>query len=187
MIRAISRALPVTSSATRSSPPRLSQTARAPPAWPRSGPRSEARRPPRSPPRRSRGGRPGAVSHPILLWSTTSRRTGGQTTQTDSCSRHNRAGRRGGHREVGLEAHRARDGLPILRSPRRPLSRSADRRSTAGRQPSGRSFMPRQAPMQLALLAIRSRSWCFDLARIGSAVTTERCRYARSEKAWRRR
>jgi hypothetical protein len=70
------------------------------------------------------------------------RRTGGQTTQTDSCSQHNRASRRGGHRKVGLEAHRARNGLPILRSPRRPLFRLADRRSGPGREPSGAVSCP---------------------------------------------
>ena len=33
---------------------------------------------------------------------------------------------RGGHRKVGLTAHRARTGLPNLRSPRRPLSQSRE-------------------------------------------------------------
>jgi hypothetical protein len=41
----------------------------------------------------------------------------GKTTQTDSCSQHTRADRRGGHRNVGLKAHRAKTGLPSLRSP----------------------------------------------------------------------
>src|SRR5436305_15133530 len=49
--------------------------------------------------------------------------TGGRTTRTDSCSRHNRASRRGGHRGfVGLAAH-LKHGLPSLRSPKSPIAR----------------------------------------------------------------
>jgi hypothetical protein len=62
-------------------------------------------------------------SHLNSLLAIDERRSGGQTTQTDSCSQHNQASRRGGHRNGGLEAHRAINGLPSLRSPRRPLSR----------------------------------------------------------------
>jgi hypothetical protein len=40
-------------------------------------------------------------------------------------------------------------GLPNLRSPRRALSESAERRSGAGRQPSGEMFMPRRAAERL--------------------------------------
>ena len=40
----------------------------------------------------------------------------------------NRASRRGGHRKVGLKAHRAKPPCPAC-VPRKPLSQSADRRS----------------------------------------------------------
>ena len=59
--------------------------------------------------------------HPLSFLAVDQKGTGGQTTQTDSCSQHTRAGRRGGHRKVGLEAHRAKTGLPSLRSPQKPL------------------------------------------------------------------
>ena len=62
------------------------------------------------------------ASHPFSFLAVDQWRTGGQTTQTDSCSQHTRAGRRGGHRKVGLKAHRARNGLPSLRSPESPCS-----------------------------------------------------------------
>jgi hypothetical protein len=53
--------------------------------------------------------------------------TGGRTTRTDSCSRHNRASRRGGHRGfVGLTAH-LKHGLPSLRSPKSPIARCTGR------------------------------------------------------------
>ena len=58
---------------------------------------------------------------PLLPSFVVGRRTGGQTTPTDSCSQHNRASRRGGHRKVGLEAHRAANGLPSLRSRSGPV------------------------------------------------------------------
>ena len=60
----------------------------------------------------------------------------------------------------GLEAHRPRTGLPNLRSPRKPPSRSTDRRSKPGRQPPSDSFKPRQAeasrPPRARLLSARS-------------------------------
>jgi hypothetical protein len=52
----------------------------------------------------------------------TARRTGGRTTSTDTCSKHNRAGRSGGQSKAGLEAHRAINGLSSLRSPPKPPS-----------------------------------------------------------------
>jgi hypothetical protein len=75
--------------------PSTARRARAPPAWLRFEGPSESRPLLRSRPRRSRGGCPcRCLSLDPLLLSDV-RRTGGQTTQTDSCSRHNRASRRG--------------------------------------------------------------------------------------------
>jgi hypothetical protein len=106
-----------------------------PPPWARS-PSREAATGDRV---RNRGGRPTQCSSPILPSSPRSRRTGGQTTQTDSCSQHTRAGRRGGHRKLGLKAHRAKNGLPSLRSPK-SLSRSTETTAEPGQQPSKRPF-----------------------------------------------
>jgi hypothetical protein len=79
------------------------------------------------------------------------KRTGGQTTQTDSRSQHTRAGRRGSHRKVRLTAHRARNGPPNLRSPDKPPYRSADRKHRPGPTTSEPQF---HAPKS------RSRSPC---------------------------
>ena len=58
---------------------------------------------------------------------TVTRETGGRTTRTDSCSRHTRASRRGGHRGfVGLTAQ-LKHGLPSLRSPKSPIARCTGR------------------------------------------------------------
>jgi hypothetical protein len=57
----------------------------------------------------------------------------------------------------GSNAHRPRTGLPNLRSPRKPLSRSADRRSRPGHQPPSDSFIPREAAaVVISLVATRS-------------------------------
>jgi hypothetical protein len=83
--------------------------------------------------------------HPLSFLAVDQKGTGGQTTQTDSCSQHTRAGRRGGHRKVGLEAHRARNGLPSLRSPENPCPGQPKLRPSPDSTPHDRSFMPRIA------------------------------------------
>ena len=101
----------------------------APPGW-----SARDRRSARALPRRSRSRRnrrwtsnPMNRTHVSLHSHRHDGRPGGQTTRTDSCSRHSRASRRGGHRgDVGLAAH-LKLGLPSLRSPREPLSRCARR------------------------------------------------------------
>jgi hypothetical protein len=84
--------------------------------------------------------------HPLSFLAVDQQGTGGQTTQTDSCSQHTRAGRRGGHRKVGLQAHRAKTGLPSLRSPEKPLSRPNLRQPTDS-SPRSDSFMPRNGAL----------------------------------------
>jgi hypothetical protein len=54
----------------------------------------------------------------------------------------------------GLQrAHRPRTGLPSLRSPRKPLSRSADHMVRTGRQLPGVIFISREAEARLALIS----------------------------------
>lgn len=51
-----------------------------------------------------------------------------------------------------------KNGLPNMRSPRRPLSQSADRRSEPGHQPPSNILMPRQGT-PLLLLLVRRQRW----------------------------
>ena len=74
-----------------------------------------------------------------------SREPVGKTTHTDSCSQHTRAGRRGGHRKVGLEAHRARNGLPNLRSQEAPVPGQPTVRTDPDNNLQASSFIPRDA------------------------------------------
>jgi hypothetical protein len=93
--------------------------------------------------------------HPFSFLAVDQKGTGGQTTQTDSCSRHTRAGRRGGHRKVGLKAHRAKTGLPSLRSPKSPYPGQPKLRPSPDSQPPDQQFhaarrkSPWQAPTSL--------------------------------------
>ena len=82
----------------------------------------------------------------------------------------------------GSKAHRARNGLPSLRSPGSPLSRSADRKHRPGQQPPSGSFMPRQGGVNAPARAGRSGGvkgrTCALQA--GSFVLARRCRGRRS-------
>jgi hypothetical protein len=60
-----------------------------------------------------------------------------------SCSQHNRASRSGGHRKVGLEAHRAKTGLPNLHSPKSPCPGQPKLRPNPDSNPPSSSFMAR--------------------------------------------
>jgi hypothetical protein len=72
----------------------------------------------------------------------TKREPGGQTTQTDSRSQRTRVSRRGGKENFGPSAHQPMHGLPNLRSPREPLSRSADHKPPTGQRPPSDILMP---------------------------------------------
>jgi hypothetical protein len=58
--------------------------------------------------------------HPLSFLAVDQQGTGGQTTQTDSCSQHNRAGRRGGHRKVGLKPIAQKTACPACVPPKSP-------------------------------------------------------------------
>jgi hypothetical protein len=115
--RAISHALPVTSSATRSPRPRLDPNSSS-----RSGVvaiRPAERTAPLSTIATSQKSR--CTSNPIALTSSSSTslnkwRTSGRTTTTDTCSQHTRASRRANTEKPELEAHRPKRPAQ-LRSP----------------------------------------------------------------------
>jgi hypothetical protein len=144
-IRAISHALPVTSNATRSVGARLcanSSSASGVVAI-----RPAERSAPLSTIATSQKSR--CTSSPIALPTAltsspsarpTKWRTSGQTTTTDTCSRHIRASRRGGHRVSPSSKLIVHKRPAQLRSPRKPLSRSTDRKAGPGQQPSKTQF-----------------------------------------------
>jgi hypothetical protein len=88
-------------------------------------PPSGVRPPPRSPPRRSRGGRRGRCpsSDPPFVANEREKRWANDTDGFVLAAQPGKS--QGRPPKVGLEAHRARNGLPSLRSPRRPLSQQA--------------------------------------------------------------
>jgi hypothetical protein len=92
-------------------------------------------------------------SHLVLALSTTNGRTAGQTTSTDPRSQRNRASRRGGHQKPGSNSPIVQNGVPNLRAPRSPSSRSAEPKPAAGHHQGLQksSFMPRKGQDPLSL------------------------------------
>ena len=126
--------------------PGSQRRARSAPAWFRSAPRSGPRLPLRSPPRRTRGEH---LIRRLALDPPPFRLAGepvGKRHRRIRARSANRTSRRGGHRKARAPKPNVQEpGLPSLRSPRKPPSRSAHRRSRPGRQPPSWIFMLRRA------------------------------------------
>ncbi len=73
--------------------------------------------------------------------------SGGQTTQTDSCSQHNQVSRRGGQENSGLSAHQPMHGLPICVLPRSPCPGESDRTAGTGQQREAAFSCPETVPL----------------------------------------
>jgi hypothetical protein len=127
MIRAISHAFPSPQAPPDHPGPSCNRTARAARAWSRSGPPSGPHHPRRSRPHKNPGARPTRPISPQPPPSTRSmERETPWANDTDGSALAAQPDKSQGRppKSPGSNAHRPRIGLPTMRSPREPLSRS---------------------------------------------------------------